>query len=82
VTDFDDLVAEAKAEARTAKRWAWFWWVQLPVVCVGYWFISEEPTAERLILIYLAAVSIIALAATYEAKAQAAEAKAAGYDNP
>jgi hypothetical protein len=79
---FDALAREAQAEARTAKRWAWFWWANLPVVCVGYWLVSEEPIIEKFILVYLAAVSIIALAATYESKSKAAEAKAAGYENP
>ena len=81
-SDFDAQAAEAHREARLAKRWAWFWWANLPVVCVGYWLISDEPMVEKFILVYLAAVSIIALAATYESKAKAAEAKAAGYENP
>ena len=80
--DFDALAAEAHDEAHRAKLTAWFWWVNLPVVTIGYWLISDEPVAEKAILIYLAAVSIIALAATYESKSKAAEAKAAGYENP
>lgn len=72
----------AKHEARRTQWIAWFWWANLPMVCVGYWLISKEDAIEKFILVYLAAVSIIALAATYETKAKALEAKAAGYENP
>jgi hypothetical protein len=58
------------------------WWAQLPIVCVGYWFVSKETTVEKAILVYLAAVSIIALAVSYSGKAEAAKAQAAGYENP
>lgn len=80
--EYDERAEQAQKEARRAKFWAWVWWIQLPIVIVGYWLVSQEPSIEKAILVYLAAVSIIALAATYEAKAQAAEAKAAGYENP
>lgn len=77
-----DDVAEAKQQARRAGRIERLWWANLPIVCITYWFVSKAELAEKFMLIYLAAVSIIALAATYGAKRQAAEAKAAGYENP
>lgn len=61
---------------------SWIWWAQVPVVCVGYWLISKEPTVEKSILVYLAAVSIIANAVSYAGKSKAAEAKAASYEHP
>lgn len=78
----DEKVAAALAEAKRARLMSWVWWVQVPIVCLSYWFISKEPSVEKLILVYLAAVSIIANAVTYSGKSQAAEAKAAGYENP
>ena len=78
--DNDTKADDARREARKAKIWAWVWWVQLPVVCLSFWFLSSEKPVERAMFIYLAAVSIIALAATYESKAEAAEAKKAGYE--
>ena len=78
----DEQVEEAKAESKRATIMSWVWWIQVPIVCVGYWMISEEPTVEKFILVYLAAVSIIANAVSYASKAQAAEAKQAGYENP
>jgi len=58
------------------------WWAQVPLVTILYWSISSEPLSEKLILVYLADVSIIANAVTYSSKQKAAEAKAAGYENP
>lgn len=81
MTDRTDDIETAEAEAHLAKKWAWFWWANLPVVMLGYWFTSKEAPVEKVILIYLAAVSIIALAATYESKAKGAEAKKAGYED-
>jgi hypothetical protein len=78
----DDKAAQASAEARRATILSWVWWAQLPIVCVAYWFISSEEPIEKAMLVYLAAVSIIAIAVTYGGKAQAAEAKEAGYSNP
>lgn len=80
--DPDVLAAAARREARWARLASLFWWVQVPIVCGGYWVLSSAPTSEKLILVYLAAVSIIALAATYSAKAKASEAKAASYEHP
>lgn len=77
----DKLAVEARTEARHAERIERFWWANL-VWVAAYWFVSKEPWPERLMLCYLAAVSIIALAATYGAQKKAAEAKAAGYENP
>lgn len=71
------MTKNAIAQARRATILEWFWWANLPIVCGGYAIVSKEPLVERVILIYLAAVSIIALAATYGAQAKAAEAKAA-----
>jgi hypothetical protein len=78
----DDEIANAQAEARRATVMSWIWWAQVPVVCVGYWLISKEPSVEKFILVYLAAVSIIANAVSYASKAKAAEAKAASYEHP
>ena len=80
--DNDAKIAAARAEARRATIMSWVWWVQVPIVCIGYWFVSQEPSIEKAILVYLAAVSIIANAVSYASKAQAAEAKVAGYENP
>ncbi len=76
------LVDDAAKEARRATVMSWVWWVQLPVVLVTYWLISEEAVVEKAILLYLAAVSIIALAVTYAAKAKGSEATQASYENP
>jgi hypothetical protein len=78
----DELIRLAKAEARRAKIMSWIWWAMMPVVCIVYWFISEEESIEKAMLVFLAAVSIIANAVSYSGKAQAAEAKQAGYENP
>lgn len=78
----DDKIAEAHREAKRAMIMSWVWWAQVPIVCGGYWMVSKEDSIEKLILVYLAAVSIIANAVSYASKAQAAEAKVAGYENP
>lgn len=75
----DEEVAEARAEAKRARRMSWVWWVQIPIVSVIYWF---ELVPEKAMLIYLANVSIVANAVSYASKQKAAEAKAAGYDHP
>lgn len=80
--DNDAKAEEARKEATRARTMSWFWWLQVPVVCLGYWIISKEPTVEKFILVYLAAVSIIANAVSYSGKQKAAEAKVAGYENP
>jgi hypothetical protein len=81
--DNNDTQAEqADTEARRATIMSWVWWAQLPLVLITYWFVSTEPTPEKLMMMYLAAVSIIAIAVTYASKAKAAEAKKAGYENP
>lgn len=66
-----------KDRERRARRLELLWWSQLPVVCAGYWFLSSEPAEEKAILVYLAAVSIIALAVSYGAKGEAARAEQA-----
>lgn len=71
---------EAQSEARRSKHTAWFWWANLPVFLPAYWLLSQEPWPEKVMLCYLAAVSIIALAVTYESKAKGSEAKAASYE--
>jgi len=76
----EDKSAEADREAHRAQIMSWVWWAQIPVVTVLYWLLSKEPIAEKIILIYLANVSIIALAVTYTAKREAAESKKAGYE--
>lgn len=80
--DPDKLAASAKRDASRAQFRAWMWWVQIPLVAIVYWLVSKEPWPEKLMLVYLAVVSIIAIAVTYEAKSEAAKAKAAGYENP
>lgn len=78
----DAKAAAAHADAQKSRWLSWFWWLNLPVVCITYWFVSKEPYPERAMFVYLAAVSVIALAATYSAKAKAEKAEAAGYENP
>lgn len=78
----DDKIEEAKAEARRALLMSKVWWAQVPIITIGYWLISKEPPIEKVILTYLADVSIIANAVTYAGKAKGAEAKAAGYEHP
>jgi hypothetical protein len=75
-------IAAAEKEARQARRMSMVWWAQVPLVTIVYWLISHEPLSEKLILVYLADVSIIANAVSYSGKAKAAEAKKAGYENP
>lgn len=83
MADANDAKAhEARREARRARTMSWIWWAQVPIVCVGYWIISSQPPIEKSILVYLAAVSIIANAVSYSGKQKAAEAKEAGYENP
>lgn len=61
---------------------SWLWWAVLPVLSVTYWLVSKEPAIEKAMLVFLADVSVIANAVSYASKAQAAEAKAASYENP
>lgn len=82
MSEADEKVTAARREARRARVTSLVWWAMMPVVCVTYWFVSTERPIEKAMLVFLAAVSIIANAATYSAKAKAAEAKAAGYENP
>lgn len=77
-----EQVEEARAEARMARLQSLVWWGQAAPVCGAYLAVSSQPWAERLILAYLSFVSIAAMGATYAGKAKAAEAKAAGYENP
>lgn len=77
----DDAAGAAK-EARRAQIMSWAWWTLVPIVTVGYWLISKEPPIERVMLVFLADVSIIANAVSYASKAKALEAKQAGYENP
>ncbi len=69
---------QAEKEAKRAMRLSYLWWVQVPIISVVYWLISKEPMIEKVILTYLADVSIIANAVSYASKAKALEAKAAG----
>ena len=77
--DKDAQAEEARKEARRAQLMSWFWWIQVPIVCGTFYF---EIIDEKVILTYLAAVSIIANAVSYSGKQKAAEAKEAGYENP
>lgn len=58
------------------------WWALIPCITLAYWFVSSEEVAERIINLIIADVSFAAMAVTYSSKAQAAEAKEAGYENP
>lgn len=78
----DEKAAQAYRDAHRATVMSWVWWAQVPIVCLGYWMISVAAPIEKAILVYLAAVSIIANAVSYASKAQAAKAEAAGYENP
>lgn len=78
----DEEAAKAQKEARRAQIMSVFWWVQVPIVTIVYWLVSNEPMIEKLILTYLADVSIIANAVSYATKSKSAEAKVAGYSNP
>lgn len=80
--DADAKAQQAHRKARRAQRWSWFWWALVPVICVTYWVVSDEKYPERIMFSILAAVSFIANAVTYAGKAEAAEATAAGYENP
>lgn len=75
------LIAEARSDARKYRLVAWFWRANVPPVVVSYFLVPRE-TWEAVMLVYLAAVSIIALVDTNDGKAEAAEAKAAGWENP
>lgn len=63
-------------QADRARRWSIFWWAQAPIVCGAFLVLSSEPMPERLMLAYLAFVSIAAMAVTYSGKAKAADAQA------
>lgn len=77
----DHKVAKAQAAAKRARIMSFVWWIQVPIVCIVYWFISKEPPIEKMILIYLAGVSIIANAVSYATKSEAAKSEAAGLDS-
>lgn len=78
----DERIEEAHKEARRAQHLSWLWWGLVPIVCVTYWLVSKAEYPERAMLVVLAAVSFIANAVSYSGKQKAAEAKAAGYENP
>ena len=82
--DVDAAAAEAKRDAHRNVLTARFWWANIPVVTAAVvgWYLFEWAWVEKAMFLYLALVSIVALAATYESKAKALEAKAAGYENP
>ena len=82
MTTADRRVEQANSEARRARRMSIIWWVQCPLVALLYWWTSSQLVAEKLMLTYLAEVSVIALAVSYATKAKSAEAKAASYENP
>lgn len=81
MSEKDDLIAEAKQKAKGLRRWSWFFKAN-QVLLVPFWVLSPEPPIQRAMFVYLAAVSIHALVKTYDAEAEAADAKAAGYENP
>lgn len=61
---------------------SWVWWAQVPLITLVYWLVSKEPVIEKLILVYLADVSIVANAVSYASKSKALEAKKASYEHP
>lgn len=75
-------VDDARHEARRARVMAAVWWALIPLLCVSYWLVSKEAPAERAMSLIIAGVSFAAMAVTYSSKAQAADAKAASYENP
>ena len=80
--DNDSKAAEARSEARTTHRRAWlFMWALTPPTIAAYFLLSFE-TFVRITSLGTALMSIYAITATLDAKAKAAEAKAAGYENP
>lgn len=75
-------IASARAKARRAHILSLIWWATIPVLTIAYWLVSKEPPSERVINLVIADVSFAAMAVTYAGKEQAAEAEAAGYENP
>jgi hypothetical protein len=73
---------EAHEDARRFRRFAWAFRVAMVVICGTYWFASSSPPVDRAFIDLLQALSIQALVATYDAKAEAALAKAASLENP
>lgn len=80
--DKDDRAEKAEQKAHRAEIMSVLWWLQVPIITIVYWMISKEPPIEKVILTYLADVSIIANAVSYATKAKALRSEAAGYSNP
>lgn len=78
----DQEAQQARDDAHRFRVYAWFWRIFLVVFCLVYFIISQEKMIERIMLVVLAALSIQALVATYDSKAEAALSRAAGYENP
>jgi hypothetical protein len=74
--------AAARADARRFRLYGWVFRASIVVICAAYVVLSHEPLVDRLFIDLLQALSIQALVATYDAKAEAAEAKAASIENP
>jgi hypothetical protein len=53
------------------------WWIQAPIALPAYLYVSKEEWPERVMLAYLAFVSIAAMGATYAGKKEANDAKKA-----
>lgn len=81
MTDPDAAALEARHDAERFRRWAWFFRANF-LLLIPFWLVSQEDIPQRAMLTYLAAVSIHALVVTYDGKAEAAEARAASYENP
>jgi hypothetical protein len=72
--------AAAHRTFRRHRRWAWFWFANIPPVVASH-FLIERELWEAVMLVYLAVVSIWANAATHLAAAGAAHAEEASVDH-
>ena len=79
--DPDQGAEQARKDEAKFRRWAWIFRAQF-LTLIPFWFLSDEQVPQRLMLTYLAALSIHALVVTYDSKAEAATARAASYENP
>lgn len=71
-----DRAEAARRTARRHKRWAWFWYANIPPVVVSYFLMPRE-VWEAAMLVYLALVSIWALGISHQGRAGAAKAEEA-----
>lgn len=74
-----ETVEEIENSARNLRRWAFFFKCN-HLLLIPFWFMSDEPPVQKAMFVYLAGVSIHALVKTYDAEAEAADSKAASFD--